>query len=496
MKRSMFSQLLIVFLSISLVFTLVMFLLLYINIRDTRINALLDQLCYQAKDVVYLADSLQNEMWYTLSGRSTTRDYLYEKTGSIYSQFNAYTVVVTRDGRPRTYYLEEALENESLQMMPSEENLTSYLSRAIQGEEITVKTNTSSGPLFTLVFPWTQTNIATGESNVMGIVIIQTGPQSVKGIYDGLLVQLFGAAVAIFLLIAAASFLLTRRITRPLTDIASIAGEFARGDFSKRVIPSGSREIRDLAAAFNHMADQMSMTEQSRRDFVANISHELRSPITSIQGFAQGMLDSPMAESDRSKYLSIIVDESRRLSKLISSLLNLSRMENDQVSLAISDFDLNETVRRVIISRVSILEEKNMEVEPRFEEERCYVSADQEQIQQVLYNLFDNAIKYTPTNGRITVSTQTDGQRVIVHVKDNGIGISEKDAAHIFDRFYKADKAHTVGKGTGLGLAICKVIIEKHNQQIRLVSGEGGCDFEFTLRKGAAPEAARKTNDH
>ena len=118
----MFSQLLIVFLSISLVFTLVMFLLLYVNIRDTRINALLDQLCYQAKDVVYLADSLQNEMWYTLSGRSTTRDYLYEKTGSIYTQFNAYTEVVTRDGRPRTYYLEEALENESSRCCPPTQN--------------------------------------------------------------------------------------------------------------------------------------------------------------------------------------------------------------------------------------------------------------------------------------------------------------------------------------------------------------------------------------
>ena len=171
-------------------------------------------------------------------------------------------------------------------------------------------------------------------------------------------------------------------------------------------------------------------------------------------------------------------------------------MENDQVALAISDFDINEMARRVIISRVSTLEEKNMEVETLFEEERCYVSADPEQIQQVLYNLFDNAVKYTPTNGMISISTRTEGQQVTVHVRDNGIGISEKDAAHIFDRFYKADKAHTVGKGTGLGLAICKVIIEKHNQQIRLVSGVGGCDFEFTLRKGTAPDAARKTNDH
>ncbi len=496
MKRSMFSQLLIVYLSVALVFTSALFVMLYFSIRDTRTNALLDQLYYQARDVVYLADSLQNEMWYTLSGHSTTKEYLYEKTGSIYEQFNAYTVVVTRDGRPRAYYLEEALENESLQMVPSGEDLSDYLARAMQGEEITSRVNTSSGPLFTLVVPWTQSNIITGESNVMGIVIIQTGPQSLKGIYDGLVLPLILSAAGVFLLIAAATFALTRRITRPLTDIAEIAGDFAKGDFSKRVTVSGSLETRELAASFNRMADQLSMTEQSRRDFIANISHEFRSPITSIQGFAQGILDGTVAPEDRDKYLTIIVDETRRLSRLISSLLNLARMENDQVALAMSDFDINESVRRVIISRITQLEDKDLEVEPLFGEERCYVYADPEQIQQVLYNLIDNAIKYTPSRGKITVTTHTEGARVFIHVKDNGIGIGENDAAHIFDRFYKADKAHTVGKGTGLGLAICKVIIEKHDQHIRLVSGEGGCDFEFTLRKGSAPEAPKKINDH
>ncbi len=492
MKRSMFSQLLIVFLSVALLFTTVLFMMLYFNIRDTRINALLDQLYYQAKDVVYLADNLQSEMWRTLSGHTTTEDYLYEKTGAIYSQFNAYTVIVTRDGQPKTYYLEEALANESLQMMPSGEELSSYLTRAMQGEEITKKTTTSSGPVFTLVVPWKQANLVSGESSVVGIVVIQTGPQSVKGVYEGLLVPLILAAAGVFLLIAAASFLLTRHITRPLTDMAEIAGEFAKGDFSKRASVSGSTEMQDLARSFNRMADQLSVTEQSRRDFIANISHELRSPITSIQGFAQGILDGTVAEEDRNKYLSIIVDETRRLGRLISSLLNLSRMENDQVALAMSDFDINESFRRVIISRITQLEDKRLEVEPLFEEERCFVHADPEQIQQVLYNLFDNAVKYTPAGGKITVSTRTEASRVLVHVIDNGIGIDKADADHIFDRFYKADKAHTVGKGTGLGLAICKVIIEKHGQQIRLVSGEGGCDFEFTLMKGSAPEAPKK----
>ena len=158
-------------------------------------------------------------------------------------------------------------------------------------------------------------------------------------------------------------------------------------------------------------------------------------------------------------------------------------MENDQVALALSDFDVNELVRRVLIARISAIEEKNLEIEPDFEAEICPVRADREQIQQVILNLLDNAVKYTPDGGKIRISTVTRGDTVYLTVRDNGIGILPEDAEHIFDRFYKADKAHTVGKGTGLGLAICKIIMEKHGQSIRLVSGEGGCEFEITLEK-------------
>jgi signal transduction histidine kinase len=128
-----------------------------------------------------------------------------------------------------------------------------------------------------------------------------------------------------------------------------------------------------------------------------------------------------------------------------------------------------------------------MEIDVDFESEFCHVHADADQIQQVIINLLDNAIKYTPSHGIIKITTRQEADHVVMRIKDNGVGIPAADAPHIFDRFYKVDKAHTVGKGTGLGLAICKRIMERHKQQIRLVSGEGGAEFEITLEKGTAP---------
>ena len=488
-KSSTFTQLLCIFLAVTLVFVVVMFGLLYINIRDTRLDARLTQLKMQARDVAFLAEKLHNSIWYSFSTEDTlTKDYLYHKTSSVYDQFNAYTIIVARDGRVYSYYYEKTLENETQEMLPSGDELSSYLTKAAQGEEIVVQTDSRKGPLFTVIVPWTQTSSLTEEKTVMGVVMIQTAAQSLRAVYDGLLIQLLLSALGVFLLVAVSAFFMTRHFTRPLTAMADIASEFAKGDFSKRAEKTGSSEITRLAVSFNHMADQLTTMEQSRRDFLANVSHELRSPITSIQGFAQGMLDGTVREEERSRCLTIIVDETRRLNKLIASLLNLSRMENDQVSLALSDFDINELIRRTIISRINAMEEKELEVEPRFESDSCYVLADQEQIQQVLINLIDNAIKYTPNGGQIYITTHAEGDLVHVHVKDNGIGISDQDAPHIFDRFYKADKSHTVGKGTGLGLSICKLIMEKHGQQIRLVSGQNGSHFEFTLKQGTAPE--------
>jgi len=355
----------------------------------------------------------------------------------------------------------------------------------MQGQEVVFQSESTSGPLFTVLVPWTQDNMVNNHKTVLGLVLIQTAAQTVHASYQGLIWPVALAALAAFALAALSVFFITRQMTRPLTVMAEAAGKMARGDFEARAPEKeGSREVRELSLAFNQMAAQLSTLEQSRRDFVANVSHELRSPITSIQGFAQGMLDETIPPEEHEKYLQVVVDETHRLSKLIAGLLNLSRMENEETSLAYSDFDVNEMARRVLISRMTQLEEKNLEVEANFEEDACFVHADADQIQQVIINLLDNAIKFTPQNGSITLSSGKEENHVYLRVKDDGIGVLPEDAPHIFDRFYKADKAHTVGKGTGLGLAICRRIMEKHGQQIRLLPSTKGAEFEITLAVG------------
>ena len=320
----------------------------------------------------------------------------------------------------------------------------------------------------------------------MGLVMIQTAAQTIHASYQGLLLQVAFASLAVLALAGACAFWLTRGTTRPLTYMARAAGEMANGNFSVRAPLEGSSEIQELAASFNTMAEQLSTLEESRRDFVANVSHELRSPITSIQGFAQGMLDGTIPEEERTRYLQIVVDETHRLSKLINGLLNLSRMENEQVSLNCAVFDINELIRRVIISRIPQIEEKELEIDADLQETPLCVYADQDQIEQVMINLTDNAIKFSPTGGTVTLRARANGKQVVCTVQDEGSGVLPQDAPHIFERFYKADKAHTVGKGTGLGLAISRKIMEKHGQSIRLVSGDHGAVFEITL------ESARK----
>ena len=325
---------------------------------------------------------------------------------------------------------------------------------------------------------------------VMGYVLIQTSAQTVHAVYRNMLWQTALAAIGVFLLAAAVVFFVAQQITRPLTAITEAAGQMARGDFAIRAPEEGGKEIEELSRSFNQMTAKLSSIEQSRRDFVANVSHELRSPITSIKGFAQGMLDGTIPPEMHKQYLQVVLDETQRLAKLINNLLNLSRMENEETSLAFSHFDLNEMARRVLISRMTQIDDKGMEIDVDFESETCYVHADADQIQQVIINLLDNAIKYTPGRGTVRLSTKTEDDLVIMRVKDNGVGIPAADAPYIFDRFYKVDKAHTVGKGTGLGLAICKRIMERHHQQIRLVSGDGGAEFEITLEKGIDPGGA------
>ena len=281
------------------------------------------------------------------------------------------------------------------------------------------------------------------------------------------------------------------RITRPLTELVNAAKRLAQGDMSVKVRVYADDEIGEVSRAFNSMVDALQTMEEQRKGFVANVSHELRSPITSIAGYLQGMLDGTIPREEHQKYMQVVYDETQRLTRLIRDLLDLSRIESGNVPMNPVDFNINELMRRVLIKYEGRLEEKNMEVEAEFADEPCMVHADMDRIEQVVSNLVDNAIKFCGQYGKLTLETRWVGDLCTVTVADDGAGIDEKDLPHVFDRFYTVDKAHTAGKGTGLGLSIVKQILLQHGHDITVESVKGeGTRFAFQLDR--AKESQKK----
>ena len=477
MKRSMFARLISVFLIVILVYSAVQFSIFYITSGRQNQSRTLSALKRQGQDLAYLASESQyNPLTMTFGYSATTRKYIEWKLENLYSQYSSYCLIINSSGRVLVYIDPTLLNDQEVLATLNSEELSDTLSRVVNGEEVELINQTDRGAMFTVAIPWMQ------SGRVMGAVIIQTAAQAINASYQRALLPVLISAIVATLLAVVLFLWLARQLSRPLTQMERSANAIAQGDFTIRAPETGSRETRALARAFNDMAVQMESLETSRRDFVANVSHELRSPLTSIQGYLQGMLDGTLPEEEHGEYMSVALDETKRLSKLVSSLLSLSRMEREDVQLHYSDFDLNELARRVLITKEGQIEEKHIDVQVGFEQDDCPVHADADQITQVLVNLLDNAIKFTPDSGRIALMTRTAKDKAVFRISDSGPGVAAEDAPHIFDRFYKADKAHTTGQGTGLGLAICKRIIEKHGEHIELVSGDHeGAAFEFTL---------------
>ena len=273
------------------------------------------------------------------------------------------------------------------------------------------------------------------------------------------------------------------RLSRPLKQIKNAAVRISNGEFEKRLNIKSKDEIGELAGAFNNMASALQKMEEMRRGFIANVSHELRTPMTSIRGFVEGILDGTIPPERQNHYLSIVRDETNRLNRLVNDLLDLAKMESGEMKLNIIVLDINELVRKCVIKLETLLVGKNLTVNADFEEEHMLVKADSDAIERVLYNLIHNAIKFTQPGGKIEIRTSIQKDKIVVTVKDNGIGIDKSELDMIWDRFYKSDKSRSKDKsGTGLGLAIVRNIINEHGQKIWVESnvGEGTC-FGFTL---------------
>ncbi|MBR4836237.1 MAG: HAMP domain-containing histidine kinase [Clostridia bacterium] len=303
---------------------------------------------------------------------------------------------------------------------------------------------------------------------------------------------------SIWVMIAAvvAAYIITERIVKPLRKMTSATKSFAEGDFSTRVdVDKHNIEIAELAKAFNNMAESLESLEKMRNSFLANISHDLRTPMTTISGFIDGINSGAIPPEKHEYYLGVISAEVHRLSRLVTQLLDVSRLESGERKFNYTDFDIAEVARLILISFEQKIEDKKLDVEFDAEYDGMYAKADKDAIYQVLYNLCHNAIKFAREGGkfRIRITRITD-TKLKIAVYDQGQSLSDVDAKMVFDRFYKTDESRGLDKtGVGLGLYISKTIIDAHGETIGVDSiANDGCEFWFTLTEGTQPPK-RKT---
>ena len=272
-------------------------------------------------------------------------------------------------------------------------------------------------------------------------------------------------------------------IYRPLVKITNAAKQYASGNLDVVIPVNTQDEIGYLSASLNYMSSQLKDMEDYQKKFVANVSHDFRSPLTSIKGYVEAMADGTIPPEMQGKYLNIILFETERLTDLTRDLLTLNEFDTKDLLLDKTDFDIHEVIRNTAASFEGTCTAKKISIELLLATRTLYVHADQHKIQQVLYNLLDNAIKFSNPESTITIETTPRGDKVYTSVKDYGIGIPKSSINKIWERFYKSDLSRGKDKkGTGLGLSIVKEIIQAHNENINVISTEGvGTEFIFSL---------------
>lgn len=295
------------------------------------------------------------------------------------------------------------------------------------------------------------------------------------------------STLLVLLAVMIAVYFISERITSPLREMRSAAKSFAGGQFDARVRVQGKDEVAELAVAFNHMADSLENLEKMRNSFIANVSHDLRTPMTTIAGFIDGIRDGVIPPEERDHYLEVVSKEVHRLSRLVSSLLDLSRIQAGDRKFKPAPFDICEMARLILISFEAEIEKKSLNVEFDCERDRITVLADRDAIYQVFYNICHNAVKFSRDGGTLRIRICDVEKRVSVSVYNEGQGIPQEDLPYVFERFYKSDKSRGLDKtGVGLGLFISKTIVEAHGERLCVESKSGeNCEFSFTLRRAS-----------
>ena len=327
--------------------------------------------------------------------------------------------------------------------------------------------------------------ISQATGNAIGLVA-SSAPVSDFTEVMGPMLEIFLLTAGVVLLVAvAATSILARHEAQQLKDLADTAHRFGHGDLHARATISSHTtvEMNELATEFNSMANSLEQSETRRKEFVANVSHELKTPMTTIAGFMDGMLDGTIPPERHRQYMQTVSDEVRRLSRLVRSMLDISRLQSQGVPESKKRrFDIAESVGRVLISFEQKINAKHIDVDADLPDNGLTVWADADSITQVIYNLTDNAVKFCPDGGKLWVRVTAEGGKARVTVGNTGATIPPEELPLVFDRFHKTDKSRSVDRdGYGLGLYIVKTIIDSHGEDIYVTSHEGRTEFTFTL---------------
>jgi signal transduction histidine kinase len=328
--------------------------------------------------------------------------------------------------------------------------------------------------------------VAGSEQNMVGSVFVCSSSAQEDALISIMTETIIMASLWVMLAAMIAVYFISDRIIGPLHSMKNAAKQFARGDFEARVVVSGKDEIAELGAAFNSMAQSLEHLETMRNSFLANVSHDLRTPMTTISGFIDGINSGAIPPEKHSYYLNIISGEVHRLSRLVSQLLDISKLESGDRKFVPAPFDVCETARLILISFEQRIEEKRLDILFETDADSMIAYADKDSIHQVMYNLCENAIKFSREEGMLRISIKRgEKNKLVISVYNEGAGIPREDLPLVFDRFYKSDKSRGLDKnGVGLGLYIVKTIVEAQGESISVQSEPGEyCEFDFTLEE-------------
>lgn len=427
-----------------------------------------------------------------------TADGFYQDASYIASEQPAQTFLKSRGSMADTYaYLQLAAQHQNtiIWLMDSDGTILMDTSKEL-GASPEVLTDFDPGSL-------TGTYYQTGDffgyfsDSVLSVVTPITEDYTINGYVaihcylsqvevqaNSLLNISYVTLVVILLLSLILVFGFLFMVYRPLQRLTYAADEYAAGNLNYTFLTETRDELEYLGASLQYLAGQVNKSGEAQRKFISNISHDFRSPLTSIKGYVEAILDGTIPPEMQNRYLNIVLSETLRLNKLTKGLLTLNTFDDKGHLIEKSDFDINAVIRQTLETFEGTCQEKNITFSLTFDEPEQMVYADLDKIQQVLYNLIDNAIKFSHPNSQIFIETVQKHQRVFVSVKDTGIGIPQDSLKKIWERFYKTDLSRGKDKkGTGLGLAITKEIIQAHGEHINVVSTEGvGSEFTFTLQ--------------